>query len=413
MWGIFGSIADFAVNQSWTVDKHSFLLGAFAASATVFSLMWLILRRAHAQGREHCHTIQVQNRLITILETELADTKKTAGSLQSDTLDNVLARADEEARGNDFLAELRCLLDWWERNRATLAVVSGKLGDRFAGYGHHSSGALREALGFFQIAAAADPAESEWRDGLAAMAEALNEADDRGRTEAFDIYEAELRASRPEELDSVFEELETEVEGLIHARQYFRALRTATRAGRLIERESAETSELKQARAMWLWAKAAHFAGKLQDGLAIAQEAWDIRKRLLPPDHPDTLTSGILAAEIMVKLEQDGEALPIARHVWEARKHSLSEDHCDTLASAALVAQIKVHLKQDEQALPIARDALEAMKRTLPKGAPGIFQLAKLAADIEKRLSRAKLRSSARSRGRKGERSRAAKAASG
>ncbi len=408
MWDIFRFIADPGSNLLSAVDYYSLFAGAVAGSGLLYAITRYRFRKAAEQDVEQTHKIMVQNRLMTILEAEIAEKNRVIESLHANSLTHVMVRADELAAENDFLAELRGLLKWWDGNRAALATFAGKLGDKYTGFGHQSSVALRQALGLFQIAYAANPSDSDWRDSVTALTEAVPEESPADEV-PFDIYGAELHASNPETIDTMFDSLETDVERLIAIGEPLIALKTATRAGRLVELGVGKDIEIKRARAMVLWSKAAMAGGKLHDALVIAEEAWELRKFLFSAEHADTLAAALLVAQVRVKLEQHEQALAIAQEVWESRKRELSEEHADTLASAALVARIMVSLKQDEQALPVARAALEAMKRVLPKGAPGMFQLAKLVADIEKRLDPERSKPKERTRSRRGERARTPK----
>jgi non-specific serine/threonine protein kinase/serine/threonine-protein kinase len=90
--------------------------------------------------------------------------------------------------------------------------------------------------------------------------------------------------------------------------------------------------------------------------------AWEIRRRLLGTEHPDTLSSRALQATLIcsgIRKDQDfAEAEPIAREVLVARRRVLGAAHPDTIASVSLLALVLAEQRRLEEAVPLAEQAV-------------------------------------------------------
>ena len=94
-----------------------------------------------------------------------------------------------------------------------------------------------------------------------------------------------------------------------------------------------------------------------------AVRAWEIRDRLLGADHPDTLASRALQAELIHlwwSAERDAEAERIAREVVVARRRLLGPAHPDTIGSESMLSMILCSRRRFEEAVPLAEQALAA-----------------------------------------------------
>jgi hypothetical protein len=359
---MFAAVVGLGVSVSQAMDFNSLLLGGAAGGLAAATGMWFKMRALKAAEAALDHKVQVQFQLITALENKLAVKEKEISELEMSSLKKTLRRADEHAQRNDFALETKSLLDWWTSQNDALSKLAGRLGEKWAGFGHHSEMVVREAHTLFQIASMIDTKSDQWRENAAAIADTVKEMPASDEKTALDLYKAELRESRPETAETIFAELENAVQRLIDARQYLQALKTATRAGRVMELGHPAPDDAKRARAMWLWAKAAMHAGKLDDALAIAEESLDTRKRVLPADDPQSLDSAALVAQVLTRLDRHEEALTQAQSVLDTRKRVLSDEHVDTLAAAALVAQIAQKLGKSDA--PLAKTEAEATADT-------------------------------------------------
>jgi hypothetical protein len=138
----------------------------------------------------------------------------------------------------------------------------------------------------------------------------------------------------------------------------------------------------------WLVASILRNLGRNSEAEPIARETWEKQKTVLPPDHPNTLTSGWLVASILHDLGRNSEAEPIARETWEKGKTVLPPDHPDTLTSGWLVASILRNLGRNSEAEPIARETWEKGKTVLPPDHPYTLGSATLVAAILSDLGR-------------------------
>ena len=88
-----------------------------------------------------------------------------------------------------------------------------------------------------------------------------------------------------------------------------------------------------------------------QDALKLLEETLAARKRVLSPDHPDTLTSQYNLATSYEKLNRYTDALKLREETLAARKRVLPPDHPDTLLSMCIVAETLFKLDRPAEAL--------------------------------------------------------------
>jgi uncharacterized protein YdaT len=370
------SIVSLSDSVAQAVSMGSLLGGFMLGGAAASWLVWQKVKQVRAAHEAEARKVQVQFQMISVLENELSLKQKLIAELEEDSLDRVLKRADEAVAQHDFAGEVAVLLGWWRRNRPALAAYAGRFGDRWLGFSHLGPAPLNEAATLFRLAATIEPQSRHFQEASRAAEAALDGIPERDDAASCDPAEIEARESDPRVAAQVFAQLEAETERLIERRQYLLAFKLATRAGRILELGPADTPGTLRARAMWLWARAATYAGELPDALAIAEEAWQLRKRMLPVSHEDTMASAILVAQILVKLGRFEKALPIAKSVWETRQRTLSADHLDTLAAASLVSQITARLgvsrgADDSETPEKKRSKLRIVTSDAAKPAPG------------------------------------------
>jgi len=94
-----------------------------------------------------------------------------------------------------------------------------------------------------------------------------------------------------------------------------------------------------------------------------ATRAWEIRRRFLGAEHPDTVASRALQAALISNggwrnAENDARAEPIAREVVVARCRVLGPAHPDTIGSASLLSGILGRQGRFEEAMPLAEQAV-------------------------------------------------------
>jgi serine/threonine protein kinase/tetratricopeptide (TPR) repeat protein len=94
-----------------------------------------------------------------------------------------------------------------------------------------------------------------------------------------------------------------------------------------------------------------------------AARAWDIRRRLLGADHPDTLASRAFQADFifwrgLLNPEVDTKPEPIAREVVAARRRVLGPAHPDTISSESLLSLILADELRFAEAVPLAEQVV-------------------------------------------------------
>jgi len=95
------------------------------------------------------------------------------------------------------------------------------------------------------------------------------------------------------------------------------------------------------------------------------ERAFDLRRRALGPEHPDTLTSMYGLAILYWRQGKYAEAEPLYTKVLEVRRRVLGPEHSDTLTTMTLLALLYADEGKFAQAEPLYTEALEAERRAL------------------------------------------------
>ena len=112
------------------------------------------------------------------------------------------------------------------------------------------------------------------------------------------------------------------------------------------------------------------YEGKYNEALIEDTKAYEIQKRLLGEEHPDTLRSLHCIGDDYSKLGRHEEALMVDEKVYEARKRVLGEEHPDTLISLQSIGSDYSKLGRYEEALKVTQEAYGARKRVLGEEHP-------------------------------------------
>ena len=118
--------------------------------------------------------------------------------------------------------------------------------------------------------------------------------------------------------------------------------------------------------------------GDSQTSRRIAQDLLDRWRRVLGPDHPDTLRSAMNLTFALSNLAED-EARPLGQDTLDRSRRVLGPDHPDTLRLAANLALIQAWQGEHEQARALGQDTLDRSRRVLGPDHP---QTLRLAADL-------------------------------
>lgn len=105
--------------------------------------------------------------------------------------------------------------------------------------------------------------------------------------------------------------------------------------------------------------------GFYKDSLRWRTLTFDIKKRVLGPDHPDTLMSMQYLAGTYLNMGRDAEAARIHEQMLEARKRTLGLEHPDTLSSMHGLATAFLNMGRHADGAQMLQQTLEARKRTL------------------------------------------------
>jgi serine/threonine protein kinase/tetratricopeptide (TPR) repeat protein len=103
--------------------------------------------------------------------------------------------------------------------------------------------------------------------------------------------------------------------------------------------------------------------GLYAEGEPLQRQALETRRRLLGPDHPDTLTSMDDVAETLYFAGRHADAATLHRETLASRKRVLGPGHRDTLLSMSNLGLALAGLGQYEEAEALYKDALEARRR--------------------------------------------------
>ena len=116
--------------------------------------------------------------------------------------------------------------------------------------------------------------------------------------------------------------------------------------------------------------------GRFTEEERLQREALDIDRRVLGPEHPNTLTAAQLLAQALDREgwnSNDGryangryaEAEKLEREVMEAQRRVLGPEHPQTLSTILLLASTLQHESRYTEAEKLERDALEVQRRVL------------------------------------------------
>jgi tetratricopeptide (TPR) repeat protein len=94
------------------------------------------------------------------------------------------------------------------------------------------------------------------------------------------------------------------------------------------------------------------------EALKLCEEALAAQKRVLPPDHPMTLSTMDHLGNCYAALNRQVEALKLREETLAARKRVSPHDHPDTLSSVANLAQSYVALNREAEALRLIDEVL-------------------------------------------------------
>lgn len=94
-------------------------------------------------------------------------------------------------------------------------------------------------------------------------------------------------------------------------------------------------------------------------------EALEIRRRLLPAGHPDTLSSLHQMGRLLVTLLKADEAEPFVRAALEGRRRALGASHRDTLTSEYLLGYVLQRQSRFAEAERLQREALDGRRALL------------------------------------------------
>jgi tetratricopeptide (TPR) repeat protein len=106
------------------------------------------------------------------------------------------------------------------------------------------------------------------------------------------------------------------------------------------------------------------------EALKLHEETLAARKRVLPADHPDTLSSMHNLAYSYYVLDRHAEALTLYEETLAACKRVLPADHPITLSSMQSVANCYGKLGRLAEAMKLHEETLAARKRVLPADHP-------------------------------------------
>ena len=105
--------------------------------------------------------------------------------------------------------------------------------------------------------------------------------------------------------------------------------------------------------------------GRYVDAKPQLQMAFDIRRRTLGNDHPDTLRAAAALAEVLADARELAEAEPLARTAYEGMQRIFGDEHPKTLGCAALLASVLSHQGKSEESEPLFQSTLDAQRRIL------------------------------------------------
>ncbi|KAH8822463.1 hypothetical protein DL96DRAFT_1819931 [Flagelloscypha sp. PMI_526] len=110
--------------------------------------------------------------------------------------------------------------------------------------------------------------------------------------------------------------------------------------------------------------------GRHNDALQLKEEVIELQKRILVPDHPNTLEAQAGLANTYSDLKRHPEALALKRHVLELREQKLGHEHPKTVTSMSDLAKTYSDLGQRRDALDLEEKVVELRSRLLGEEHP-------------------------------------------
>ena len=136
------------------------------------------------------------------------------------------------------------------------------------------------------------------------------------------------------------------------------------RSSQQIETNLASDPEA-QAQMMFVMGEVYNSLGLLSQGRALVARAAELQNKLLGPEHPETLKSRSLLAEILLFQGHAVEAEKLQRETLAARRRILGSDHPETIRSMSRLAKVLIFHGLNAEAVALQREALATARRTL------------------------------------------------
>ena len=120
--------------------------------------------------------------------------------------------------------------------------------------------------------------------------------------------------------------------------------------------------------------------GVYEKSVAELEKALAIQKRILGPDHPDTLSTMNSLSAVFIRLGKYAEAESILRDTVSRKKQVLGAEHQDTIVSMHNLGVVYYYQGKFKEAESVARETLAVRKKALGENHPDtIFSLENLA----------------------------------
>ena len=117
-------------------------------------------------------------------------------------------------------------------------------------------------------------------------------------------------------------------------------------------------------------ALAYHALGRDKEAEALFRQTLDIRRRVIGPEHSETLTSMNNLAGIYWIQGRQKESEALFRHTLEIQQRVLGPEHPETLRSMNNLAEVQSGLGRHQEAEALCRRTLEIQKHVLGPGHP-------------------------------------------
>jgi tetratricopeptide (TPR) repeat protein len=105
---------------------------------------------------------------------------------------------------------------------------------------------------------------------------------------------------------------------------------------------------------------------KLDAAETANRQALAIRRRILPPGHPDTALTLSNLASVLRNRGRFDEALVLQKEAYEGLRASLGPSHPNTIGALTNVGLLEERLGREERALSIAREVVDLRRRQSP-----------------------------------------------